>query len=229
MDRPRIVFLHATTVAMPPVKATLGALWPEAEMVNLLDDGLSADRAREGAELSGAMMRRFIDLGRYAQDIHADAILVTCSAFGPAIERMAARLTIPVFKPNEAMFREALACGPRIAMLATFAPAIPTMESEFHEIVREAGQQAELTSVLVDGALTCLHDNDVDGHDRLIAEAASELRNFDAIMLAHFSTSQAIGAVKAVTSIPVFSAPCSAIAGLRERVEDHNPLKRVNN
>jgi hypothetical protein len=36
--------------------------WPEAEIVNLLDDGLSLDRAR-GAELTEAMIERFVAFG----------------------------------------------------------------------------------------------------------------------------------------------------------------------
>ena len=43
---PRIVLLHATPIAMPPVQAAFAIDWPDAEIVNLLDDGLTIDRAR---------------------------------------------------------------------------------------------------------------------------------------------------------------------------------------
>ena len=136
---PRIVLFHATPVAMDPVKAAMASLWPEAEAVNLLDDGLTIDRAKEGPDLSEELIERFVDFGRYAQRIGADGILITCSAFGPAIDRMEEELPLPILRPNEAMFREAIAAGDRIGMLATFAPSVATMEEEFRQFAAEAG------------------------------------------------------------------------------------------
>ena len=79
---PRIVLLHASPVAMQPVQTAFRQLWPEAELVNLLDDSLSPDRARE-QDLTEAMIERFVSLGRYGHSVGAAGILVTCSAFGP--------------------------------------------------------------------------------------------------------------------------------------------------
>ena len=59
MQRPRIVLLHATPVAMEPIARAMAAIWPEAEAANLLDDGLSIDRAREGDALSPELAGRF--------------------------------------------------------------------------------------------------------------------------------------------------------------------------
>src|SRR5690606_3825865 len=92
---PRIVQLHATPVAVGPVEHAFAELWPEAEVVNLLDDALSTDRARDG-DLTAAMTDRFLRFGRYAHSLGASGILVTCSAFGPAIDRMATELPVPV-------------------------------------------------------------------------------------------------------------------------------------
>ena len=107
----RIVLLHATPIAMQPVQTAFAERWPEAEVVNLLDDGLTIDRAREGDALSEALTRRFVDFGRYGHGMGAAGILVTCSAFGPAIDRLAEAVPVPVLKPNEAMFRAAIARG----------------------------------------------------------------------------------------------------------------------
>src|SRR4051794_36211079 len=96
--QPRIVLLHATPVAMDPIRAAFERSWREVELVNLLDDGLSIDRAKED-DISKAMIDRFVDFGRYGWRMGADAILVTCSAFGPAIEQLQADLPIPVLKP----------------------------------------------------------------------------------------------------------------------------------
>ena len=208
----RIVLLHATPVAIDPIKAAFAAAWPEAELVNLLDDSLSVDRAKD-AELTDRMINRFFAFGSYAHSIAADAILVTCSAFGPAIERLARELPIPVLKPNEAMFEAALAKGRKIGMIATFAPSLVTMEQEFDDFVRD-NQGASLRSVVAEGAMDALRGGDAATHNALVAERAPELADCDAIMLAHFSTSRAFDAVRAKVEVPVLTAPDAAVAKL---------------
>lgn len=216
MTAARIALLHATPVAIDPVLAAFADLWPEADLVNLLDDSLSRDRARDGTgDLTPGMADRFVAFGHYAHRTGAEGILVTCSAFGPAIDRMAADLPVPVLKPNEAMFRDVLRHGDRIAMVATFAPAVGTMEAEFAEFVAETGSAARLTTVLVEPAMTALRAGDADTHNRLIAERAGDLSGFDAVMLAHFSTSRAQAALQARLPVPVVSAPAAAVARMR--------------
>jgi len=215
---PRIVLCHATPVAMDPVNAAMARLWPEAEAVNLLDDGLATDRARDGGELSEDLIERFVDFGRYAHRIGANGLLVTCSAFGPAIDCMAQALPIPVLKPNEAMFRAAIAAGGRIGMLATFAPAVSTMTDEFGQFVFQTGSKATLDTIVVDDAIDLLRKGDAEGHNRLIALRAPEFADYDAIMLAHFSTSRAAEVVRAAVGIPVMSAPEAAVMRMRHLI-----------
>jgi Asp/Glu/hydantoin racemase len=215
---PRIVLFHATPVAMDPVQAAMASLWPEAEPVNLLDDGLTIDRAKEGPDLSEELIERFVDFGRYAQRIGADGILITCSAFGPAIDRMEEELPLPVLRPNEAMFREAIAAGNRIGMLATFAPSVATMEEEFRQFAAEAGAAATLDTIVVPDAIDLLRQGDADSHNRLVAEMAPRFADHDAIMLAHFSTSRAAESVRREVDVPVLAAPEAAVMRMKTLV-----------
>ncbi len=208
--KPRIVLLHGTPVAVEPIQRSFATRWPEAETVNLLDDSLSVDRAKDH-DLTPRMFERFIELGSYAHRIGADAILVTCSAFGPAIERMTKELPVPVLKPNEAMFRDALGKGRKIGMLATFAPSLLTMTEEFDQFVRETGAKATLRTIVVEGAMDALRKGDAARHNQLVAARAPELADCDAIMLAHFSTSRAAADVSAVVKTPVLTAPDAAV------------------
>ena len=210
----RIVLLHATPVAMPPIQDAFKAEWPEAEIVNLLDDGLTIDRAKS-EQLTPELIARFVALGQYASSMQAQGILVTCSAFGPAIEQLAASLPIPVLKPNEAMFEAALQSGKRIGMLATFGPSLVTMCDEFDHYAAQIGSDATLETVLVPDAIDLLRKGDVASHNRLVAEYAPQLSHCDAIMLAHFSTSQAAEAVRARVAVPVLTAPHAAVNKLR--------------
>jgi Asp/Glu/hydantoin racemase len=215
--KPRIVLLHGTPVAVEPIQKSFAARWPEAETVNLLDDSLSVDRAKDH-DLTPRMFERFIELGGYAQRIGADGILVTCSAFGPAIERMTRELPMPVLKPNEGMFRAAMTKGKKIGMLATFAPSVLTMTEEFDEFVRATGSKAMLKTIVVNGAMAALREGDAETHNQLVAARAPELGECDAIMLAHFSTSRAAERVGAAISIPVLTAPDAAVDHMRSMI-----------
>ena len=215
--KPRIVLLHGTPVAVEPIQKSFATRWPEAEVVNLLDDSLSVDRAKDH-DLTPRMFERFMELGGYAQRIGADGILVTCSAFGPAIDRMTRELPMPVLKPNEAMFKAAMTKGRKIGMLATFAPSVLTMTEEFDEFVRATGSKGTLKTIVVDGAMDALRKGDAKAHNELVAARAPELSHCDAIMLAHFSTSRAAEMVGAKVSVPVLTAPDAAVDRMRAMV-----------
>jgi aspartate/glutamate racemase len=213
----RIALVHATPAAVDPIKQAFAEAWPEPDLVNLLDDSLSRDRALS-AELTDGLFRRFEALGSYAVSLGADAILFTCSAFGPAIERVARSVKMPVLKPNEAMFAETIATGGTIGMLATFEPSIASMAEEFEEQVKRAGSSATLKSVLVPGAMAALLAGQREKHDAMVTAAASELAGCDAIMLAQFSMAPAAAGLRRQTSIPVLTSPASAVSALKGRL-----------
>ena len=213
----RIALIHALRHSPPPIEAAFARAWPEAVLMNLLDDSLSADLAREGS-LTPAMTGRFLALSRYAAGTGADGILFTCSAFGPCIDAVAAeRAPMPVLKPNEAMIDDAVAEArrlappgrrPRIGLLATFQPTLETMPPEFPAGVEVVPQHAP-------GALAALDRGDAAEHDRLAAEAAKALASCDVVALAQFSLARAADAVAAATGRPVFTTPDSAVRQLR--------------
>ena len=78
----RVALIHALKHSIVPIEESFSRLWPDAILMNLLDDSLSANLARDG-HLTAGMTDRFLALGRYAASTGADAILFTCSAFGP--------------------------------------------------------------------------------------------------------------------------------------------------
>ena len=212
----RIALIHALRHSPPPIEAAFKAAWPEATLMNLLDDSLSADLAKTG-QLDEVMTGRFLNLSRYAVATGADAILFTCSAFGPCIDAVAAEQGArPVLKPNEAMIEDAVALlggkGGKIGLLATFAPTLTTMPAEFPAGVTVKTKCAE-------GALAAMDRGDYAEHDRLAAEAAKDLMDCDVIALAQFSLARAADAVAAATGKPVLTTPGSAVRKLRRLLE----------
>lgn len=210
----RIALIHATPVSIEPTRLAFGLKWTEAETVNILDDSLSVDLQQAGSQ-TPEIVRRIIDLARYGRDIGAGAVLFTCSAFGEAIEQAKATVDLPMLKPNEAMFEEAMTAGTRMGLLATFGPSIPSLEAEFYAMARRHGKTVTLKSVLVPEAMQHLSAGDVTAHNRLLAAAAAQLKDCDAVMLAQFSTSLAVEEVRRVLGVRVLTSPHSAVSKLK--------------
>jgi Asp/Glu/hydantoin racemase len=204
----RITLIHALKHSIVPIEASFARLWPEARLMNLLDDSLSADLARDGG-LSDSMTRRFLNLGSYATSTGSDAILFTCSAFGPCIEAVArAHAPMPVLKPNEAMIEQA-AQARRVGLLSTFPPTLASMPAEFPASVT-------LVPKLAEGALAALDRGDRAEHDRLVVEASTDLRDCDVIALAQYSMAPAADQVAQATGKPVLTTPDSAVLKLQK-------------
>ena len=55
----RITLVHALKHSIVPIETSFARLWPEAGLMNLVDDSLSADLARDG-RLTDAMTSRFL-------------------------------------------------------------------------------------------------------------------------------------------------------------------------
>jgi hypothetical protein len=211
----RITLIHALAQSVAPIEAAFAVHWPDARLTNLLDDSLSRDRQLDG-ELTPAMVARFVTLGRYARDAGAEAVLFTCSAFGPAIDAVAKDLApLPVHKPNSAMIAAAAsaAAGGRIGLLASFAPTLHAMRPEFPD------PSAVVTSHCA-GALDALAAGDGEQHDAIAAAAAvRDLCGCAVVALAQFSLARAASHVADATGLPVLTTPDCAVLALRADVE----------
>jgi Asp/Glu/hydantoin racemase len=212
----RIALIHALRQSMMPVEAAFARLWPGAELMNLLDDSLSADLARDG-KLTPVMTERFVRLGRYAAQTGVDGIIFTCSAFGPCIETVARDLApLPVLKPNEAMIEAATAIGGKVGLLATFPMTLQSMPAEFPDRIM-------IEAKLAEGALAALERGECAEHDRLAAEAARSFTDCSVIALAQFSLARAAKAVGDAAGRPVLTTPESAVRKMMLLLERRLP------
>ncbi len=214
MSHPRIALIHATAVAIEPICEAFRNGWPQAHITHLLDDSLSTDLAAEGS-LGPRLVERFVTLARYSAGCGADAILFTCSAFGAAIEAARAAVAIPVLKPNEAMFDEALEAGRRIGLISTFEPSIPSMVRELEDEARRRAIALDLRTCSVPQAMAALRDGAADLHDELIVQAGSDLDECEVLMLAQFSMARAAARFAPLRGRRVLTSPASAVSRLK--------------
>lgn len=215
----RIVLIHALADSQAPALDAFRRGWPEATVHNLMDDSLAGDLAALG-DITPDIHERFRVLGRYAQSTHGaggstQAILFSCSAFGPAIERVSAELQIPVLRPNEAAFEEAVAAGSRIGLLVTFEKALPPLIDELSAIAAKAGRAIEIHHAVAHGALQALQAGDEAGHDRKVNDAAVAMPHVDVLVLCQFSLARAAASMTPVPGRLVLTTPDSAVAKLK--------------
>lgn len=217
MANPRIALIHALAESVEPSKRAFAELWPTAAIANLLEDSLSADLAKRGA-LDESFDARFLHLAHYMVHTGAQGILFTCSAFGRPIEAVKRALKIPVLKPNEAALEAALRAGKRIALLATFAPTLASMERELNDLAQAQGRALEIATRHVAGALEALKAGNTARHDALIAEAADAVGAVDALVLCQFSMARAATSIAPIPGRRVLTTPASAVLKLKSLV-----------
>jgi Asp/Glu/Hydantoin racemase len=220
MNELKIALIHATTLAVEPVSTAFRFGWPQAKYMNILDDGLTSDLLNAGF-LNDSMVARMVDLAKYAQTAHVHGVLFTCSAFGDAIDEAKRRVDLPILKPNEAMFDEALEiCASlggsrRIGLLTTFKPASVTMHEELEVAIRERNLPIQIDSACDPQALEDLNSGDTLAHDQRVIELAQSLPQCDVLLLGQFSMARCHALVEAATHKTVLSSPGSAVRKLK--------------
>ena len=215
-----VYLIHATPVSIDPINSAFSLLWPDAILANLLEDSLSKDLVKLGGQ-TPELMERFLKLCQYSAYAGADAILFNCSSFSSSIDYCKKNISIPVFKPNEAMIEEALGMTPNIGLIASFEPAIASIHAEFTEYANKTGKKLNFQSILCPEALEELHRGNSSVHDQLIAENASKLNGVDVLCFAQFSMNSAAKLTTEVSGKPVLTAPESAVLKIRHQLIAH--------
>ncbi|MBI4536681.1 MAG: arylsulfatase [candidate division NC10 bacterium] len=211
----RIVLIHAVRTAIPPILHAFQEGWPEAKLSNLLDDDLIPAYNREGG-VTPHIVERILGLALYASRTGADGILFTCSVF-PQAEDMAKQVVrVPLLKPDEAMIAAALDAGKRIGVVATNPPAGPAAEAQLRSGAAARGQEIQVIQSLAEGAFAIGNAGDAATHDRMVVEAAERIAGaVDVLCLAQVSMALARPKVQAKVSVPVLTAPATAVARMK--------------
>lgn len=213
---PLIALVHATPAAIAPARAAIQETLPEATLWNVLDDRLQQDatRAGRGAPQLVERMRRLVS---HVAAEGADAVLLTCSLYGFAAERLGSEIGLPVLSPDGAAFGDVLrAADERVLVLASVPEAL---EDSRARLTAAAGPRVlQIEGAVADGAYEAASRGDRDALlDSLVAAVGNA--RADAIHLAQYSLSPVMRELADRTGTPVFAGPTSAALALRARVE----------
>ncbi|MBN2471518.1 MAG: aspartate/glutamate racemase family protein [Anaerolineae bacterium] len=202
---PTLAIIHTTPATVAPLKALAQTMIPGVEVINFVDDSILPQLARNGGDLA-AVEERLVQYAVFAEQVGADVILEACSSVGEVVARMAARVSIPVVRIDEAMAEAAVRRGTRIGVIATLAttlnPTVRLIES------KAAGQPVTITTALADSAYQRLMTGDQAGHDEaLLEKLAALVQAVDVVVLAQASMARVVPALPASEQGKILSSP----------------------
>lgn len=213
----RIGLVHALFSSIAPVEAAFAQAWPDAEVVSLYDYSLYADY-RHWGKVTPEITRRVTALLEHTAQTGAHGILFTGSLFSESVEVARANMCIPVLTAYEAMIEEAFAVDTHLGLLATVTETITMIERDTDRYASQHGISHTLDSLFVAGAMDALQAGDQSRHDGLIAKAAGELVDCNALMLAQHSMGPAHSLVEEVPGRKILTSPDTAALKLRQLI-----------
>ncbi|WP_212524388.1 aspartate/glutamate racemase family protein [Actibacterium sp. MT2.3-13A] len=201
--------IHTVPGLIPVLEPLLAATLREWRVFNLVDESLLKTTIATG-HLTRPTMRRLLQHVWSATDAGADAIMVTCSSLGQAVEAARPFCTVPLVRIDEGMAIEAVAQGGRIGVLATLPTTLePTTDLIRATADRMGAGDRSIVSHLCEGAFDRLVAGATEDHDRMVADGFRTLaQQVDVIVLAQASMTRALAGLQLGADAPhVLSSP----------------------
>lgn len=210
----RVVMIHAIAESMPPTRLAFQEVFPEAELVNLLDEGLFLDF---GDQLTPQLRRRMTQLICYSAEHGAQAIGLACSVYTPMVEMVRTVVDVPVVSSYGPVMADVVHAGRRIGLIAAVPATLRDAESFLQQAAREHQVQLEAYPRLAEDLMFVKrHAGEAAFCGRLVEEVDKLAPHVDAVLLTQFSMASALSHLKTVVSVPVLSAPHSSARRLKE-------------
>ncbi len=149
----RIGLIHTSEILVDLFDDLCNELLPEAETLNISDGSLIREAIANGG-LNESIASRLKGHIRQAENAGVDAIVVTCSSLGPAVEANQSAVSIPLIRVDTAMVNEAVKiASSKIGVLATVSTTLKPTVDLIDRRARLAGKSIHVTACLCDGAL----------------------------------------------------------------------------
>lgn len=211
--------IHAVIPAIAPLRTAFAADFPEARVLNLLDEALLKEAERLGSITPG-LIRRMTGLVALHEAAGAEAVLFTCNAYSPHVDQVRAQSGVPVLPIDEAMLELALATGRRLGVLATVAAGLEQQRQSIDRAAAASGKEVEVVAVLRQDAFAALNQGDAATHDAILLEELARLAaKVDVVLLAQASMAGLADRVPADTAVAVLSSPQLAVQKVREMLK----------
>lgn len=213
----KIGIIHTTPATIESLNRLVKEQIDDVEIINLLDDSILGDM-RENHDVE-FVRERWIGYAENLERLGVTTVLSACSTVGEFAEEADQRLTIPVYRIDEAMAEKAVEEGTVISIFATLNSTLEPTVKLVERKAKEAGKLLTIHTVLVEGAYEALMQGKRDIHDEKIKEAVLEcFDHSDRILLAQASMASAIEDIKEGAG-KILTSPLLGIEKLKHDLE----------
>ena len=204
----RVAMIHAIAESIAPVNTAFGEVFPEAEVVNLLDEGLFLDF---DDHITPALRRRMSGLICYGAEHGANAVGLACSVYAPVVDSACDLVDVPLVSSYGPVVEEALDLGRRVGVIASVPATLRDAEYYLRRSAAARGIELEPHLALAEDLIPVIRSEGVAGLERRLVEEVEKLApEVDLVVLGQFSFAAAYKQVAAKASVPVLSAPHSS-------------------
>jgi Asp/Glu/hydantoin racemase len=216
-DRPRLALIHTVAGLVPRFRELAAELMPDVETIDIVDETLLRDATADG-RVSLDTARRLMTHLAAAEHDGADAMIVTCSSMGGAVDAARSFAGVPLLRVDQAMAEQAVAMGARIGVLATLASTLRPTAELIRRTAAEAGREVEVRDRVCEGAFEALRAGDTERHDSLVRAGLAEMIGWaDVIVLAQASMARVLNSLSEdERRTPILTSPRLGMEKVRE-------------
>ena len=223
---PRLALIHTVPALVQRFGPLVEAALPGWTFVHSVDESLLAETIREG-RLTQAT-RAGLAAGVREAAAGADAVLVTCSTLGGAVDALRPTTPVPLFRIDRGMVEEAVRRARNIGVLATLSTTLEPTGRLIDATAAATGREITMVARLCEGAFAALAAGDRATHDRLVREAFEDVApQVDLVVLAQASMADALPASVRATGA-VLTSPELGIAAVAAALTGRAPATALS-
>ncbi len=216
----KIVMIHNGLVIVEAVNEACKREMPDVEVINIIDESLVKDIIKYGKVIP-EMARRITRYAFSAQDLGADAVVMTCSSLGETIETCRPMLNIPAYRIDEPMAAYAVETYSNIGLIGTLqsvaGPALRLLERKASEFKRDVSIEKKVC----DQAFIELIGGNRAKHDELLTQATIELaKDKEAIVMAQGSMAKIGPEIEKIIKKPVMTVIDIGVKSIAKMVRE---------
>lgn len=217
----KLALIHTGTFLVPLFMKLCQEIMPTVEVFNIVDESLIKNTIAAN-ELTPGTSWRLAQYIKSAEDGGADAILVTCSSMGPAVEAARPFTTVPVLRVDQPMVDEAIHIAQTIGVIATLSTTLGPTVKLINDRAAEHGKEVKIVQQLCKDAFEAVSSGDVKTHDQIVSARIREmLNNVDVVVLAQASMAQVADSIpESERCVPVLSSPRLGVQAAKKVLDE---------